>query len=79
MIEYLPSTKRASMVIILALFWSLGSIFEFLMGMLIVPLHGWRMLTFLSALPISIVAIFMYVSIHVLFNFNFQDYLFDWF
>jgi MFS family permease len=64
MLEYLPSTNRAKIVIIIALFWSLGSIFEYLMAMFIVPTYGWRLLTALSALPISIVAMCMYVSIH---------------
>jgi MFS family permease len=64
MLEYLPSTNRAKIVIIIALFWSLGSIFEYLMAMFIVTTYGWRLLTALSALPISIVAMCMYVSIH---------------
>jgi len=64
MLEYLPSTNRAKIVIIIALFWSLGSIFEYLMAMFIVLKYGWRLLTALSALPISIVAMCMYVSIH---------------
>jgi hypothetical protein len=33
------------------------------MAMYIVPAYGWRLLTILSALPISIVAACMYVSI----------------
>ena len=64
MLEYLPSTSRATITIVIELFWSLGSIFEYLMAMVIVPTYGWRVLTGLSALPITIVAICMYVSIH---------------
>ncbi|CAF0796926.1 unnamed protein product [Rotaria sp. Silwood1] len=60
MLEYLPSSTRATIIIISGLFWALGSIFEYTMGMIIVPLYGWRLLTVLSALPITIVAIFMY-------------------
>jgi MFS family permease len=63
MLEYLPSTTRASIIIIIELFWSLGGIFEYLMAMFIVPTYGWRVLTILSALPITIVATCMYVSI----------------
>jgi MFS family permease len=63
MLEYLPSTKRATIIIFIELFWSLGSIFEYVMAMIIIPTHGWRLLTALSALPISIVAVCMYVSI----------------
>jgi hypothetical protein len=62
MLEYLPSTTRATIVIVIELFWSIGSIFEYLMAMMIIPSYGWRYLTALSALPISIVAICMYVS-----------------
>jgi len=62
MLEYLPSTTRATIIIMIELFWSLGSIFEYLMAMFIVPKYGWRLLTAFSALPISILAICMYVS-----------------
>ena len=67
MLEYLPSNRRATIIIVIELFWSLGSIFEYIMAMIIIPISGWRLLTVLSALPISIVALCMYVSIKVLF------------
>ncbi|CAF4414287.1 unnamed protein product, partial [Adineta steineri] len=57
MLEYLPSSTRATITIVIELFWSIGSIFEYLLAMYIVPTYGWRILTGLSALPISIVAI----------------------
>ena len=63
MLEYLPTSTRASIIIVIELFWSLGGIFEYVMAMFIVPTYGWRLLTILSALPISIVAVCMYVSI----------------
>ena len=62
MLEYLPSSSRATIVIVIELFWSFGGIFEYVLAMLVVPQYGWRVLTFLSALPISIVAVCMYVS-----------------
>ena len=62
MLEYLPTSTRATIIIVIELFWSLGGIFEYLMAMWIMPTQGWRLLTFLSALPISIVAVCMYVS-----------------
>ncbi len=62
MLEYLPSSSRATIIIVIELFWSLGGIFEYLMAMYIIPSYGWRLLTILSALPISIVAVCMYVS-----------------
>jgi MFS family permease len=65
MVEYLPASTRATIIIALELFWSLGSIFEYLMAMIIVPTYGWRLLTVLSALPISIVAVCMYVSVEI--------------
>ena len=67
MLEYLPSSTRATLVIVIELFWSLGSIFEYLLAMFIVSTYGWRVLTVLSALPISIVAVCMYVSIELLY------------
>ena len=63
MLEYLPSTSRATITIVIELFWSIGGIFEYVLAMIIVPTYGWRVLTALSALPISIVATCMYVSI----------------
>ncbi len=63
MLEYLPTSTRATIIIVIELFWSLGGIFEYVMAMFIVPSYGWRVLTILSALPISIVAVCMYVSI----------------
>ena len=62
MLEYLPSTTRATLSIAIELSWSIGSIFEYLTAMIIVPTYGWRVLTALSALPISIVVVCMYVS-----------------
>ena len=62
MLEYLPTSTRATIIIVIELFWSLGGIFEYVMAMWIMPTQGWRLLTFLSALPISIVAVCMYVS-----------------
>ncbi|CAF5142653.1 unnamed protein product, partial [Rotaria sp. Silwood1] len=34
MLEYLPSSLRATIIIVIELFWSLGSIFEYLMAMI---------------------------------------------
>lgn len=62
MLEYLPSTTRATIVIVIELFWSIGGIFEYVLAMFIVPAYGWRVLTIVSAIPISIVAACMYVS-----------------
>ena len=65
MLEYLPSSSRGTIIVIIELFWSLGGIFEYLMAMIIVPTYGWRLLTVVSALPISIIAVCMYVSMQV--------------
>lgn len=72
MLEYLPTSTRATIIIVIELFWSLGGIFEYLMAMIIMPTQGWRLLTFLSALPISIVAVCMYVSKSKKIKFNEQ-------
>ena len=68
MLEYLPSANRATIIIVIELFWSLGGIFEYVTAMFVVPTYGWRLLTILSALPISIVALCMYVSIFFLYQ-----------
>lgn len=80
MLEYLPSTKRAAISIAVQIFWSLGSIFEYLMGMMIVPTFGWRMLTILSAIPVGIIAISIFVCIisflHLTFRIEFRIIIF---
>jgi MFS family permease len=62
MLEYLPSSTRATISIAVQVFWSFGSIFEYLMGMIIVPLYGWRILTISSALPMIILVICVIVN-----------------
>ena len=62
MLEYLPSNTRATISIMIQIFWSIGSIFEYFTAMIVIPTYGWRLLTVLTALPITIIAIFMFVS-----------------
>ena len=77
MLEYLPSATRATIVIVISVFWSFGGIFEYLLAMFIIPAYGWRILTILSALPITIVAICMYVSIVVCISIE-RSLIYDW-
>ncbi|CAF1546403.1 unnamed protein product, partial [Adineta steineri] len=60
MLEYSPSSSRAMLVIGLQLFWSFGGIFEYVLGMFIMPTYGWRLLTVLTSLPLFVIFIFMY-------------------
>ncbi|XP_005108859.2 putative transporter SVOPL [Aplysia californica] len=50
--EYVPSKYRAKLLIFGTVFWTLGSIFEILLAMLVVPSLGWRYLLAFSSLPV---------------------------
>ncbi|CAF1574579.1 unnamed protein product, partial [Adineta steineri] len=60
MLEYLPSSSRAMLVVAIQLFWAFGDIYEYVLGMIIMPSYGWRVLTLLTALPLFVILIGMY-------------------
>lgn len=54
--EYIPSKYRAKLLIFGTIFWTLGSVFEIGLAMLVVPELGWRWLLALSAIPVLLAA-----------------------
>lgn len=52
--EFLPSTRRGSLVLLLQAAWSIGTVFEAILAWLILPRLGWRWLLFISAVPMGI-------------------------
>ncbi|CAF0763370.1 unnamed protein product [Adineta steineri] len=60
LLEYLPSSSRAMLVISIQLFWSFGGIYEYVLGMIIMPSYGWRLLIALTSLPLFVILIGMY-------------------
>ena len=47
-------------------FWAIGSLFEVLLGFLVMPHLGWRWLLGLSTIPTAIFVIFCFVSMLVI-------------
>lgn len=52
--EFLPTRSRGRWGMGLALFWSLGAVFEAVLAMLVMPHLGWRWLIALSSLPLAL-------------------------
>ncbi|GFO32724.1 synaptic vesicle 2-related protein [Plakobranchus ocellatus] len=55
--EYIPSRYRAKLLIFGTVFWTIGSVFEIGLAMVIVPPLGWRWLLALSAIPVLIAVV----------------------
>ncbi|XP_059174127.1 putative transporter SVOPL isoform X2 [Physella acuta] len=49
--EYVPSKYRAKLLVFGTIFWTLGSVFEISLAMVVVPSLGWRWLLAISAIP----------------------------
>ncbi|XP_029300467.1 synaptic vesicle 2-related protein [Cottoperca gobio] len=52
--EFLPVKSRGICIMLIAAFWALGSVFEVLLALLIMPTLGWRWLLGLSGIPLAI-------------------------
>ncbi|KAL4523356.1 hypothetical protein Ndes2526A_g08050 [Nannochloris sp. 'desiccata'] len=52
--EFLPSSRRGSLVLLLQAAWSIGTVFEAILAWVILPRMGWRWLLVVSALPMGI-------------------------
>ncbi|XP_053267482.1 synaptic vesicle 2-related protein [Pleuronectes platessa] len=58
--EFLPAKKRGTCIMLIAIFWSVGAVFEVLLALMIMPTLGWRWLLGLSTLPMALFIIFCY-------------------
>ena len=54
LVEYLPSGKRGKAVLIMALFWALGCLFEAVLAWMVMADYGWRFLIGLSSAPLLV-------------------------
>uniref|UniRef100_A0A8C5ERY0 Major facilitator superfamily (MFS) profile domain-containing protein n=1 Tax=Gouania willdenowi TaxID=441366 RepID=A0A8C5ERY0_GOUWI len=55
--EFLPMKSRATCILMIEIFWALGTVFEVLLAILVMPTLGWRWLLGLSTIPLFIFAI----------------------
>ncbi|XP_014680434.1 PREDICTED: synaptic vesicle 2-related protein-like, partial [Priapulus caudatus] len=52
--EFLPSETRAKCVVAVEVFWVIGTCFEVLLALFVMPTMGWRWLLIFSAVPLAI-------------------------
>ncbi|XP_039253731.1 synaptic vesicle 2-related protein-like [Styela clava] len=50
--EFLPQKSRATAIVLVEVFWAIGTCFEVLLALLVMPTLGWRWLLALSSLPL---------------------------
>ena len=50
--EFLPVKSRAACIMLIDMFWAIGTCFEVALALLVMPTLGWRWLLALSALPL---------------------------
>uniref|UniRef100_A0A3Q1I0H7 Synaptic vesicle 2-related protein n=1 Tax=Anabas testudineus TaxID=64144 RepID=A0A3Q1I0H7_ANATE len=55
--EFLPMRSRATCILLIEIFWALGTVFEVLLAILVMPTLGWRWLLGLSTIPLFIFAV----------------------
>ncbi|KAK2902124.1 synaptic vesicle 2-related protein [Channa argus] len=55
--EFLPMRSRATCILLIEIFWALGTVFEVLLAILVMPTLGWRWLLGLSTIPLFIFAL----------------------
>ncbi|XP_059214395.1 synaptic vesicle 2-related protein [Centropristis striata] len=69
--EFLPVKTRGTCVMLIAGFWAIGSVFEVLLALVVMPTLGWRWLLGFSTIPMAIFVCFCFwlpesVRYHVL-------------
>ncbi|XP_043924328.1 synaptic vesicle 2-related protein [Protopterus annectens] len=55
--EFLPMKARAKCILLIEVFWALGTVMEVLLAVLVMPSLGWRWLLLLSTVPLIIFAV----------------------
>ncbi|EMP37157.1 Synaptic vesicle 2-related protein [Chelonia mydas] len=55
--EFLPMKARAKCILLIEVFWAIGTVFEVLLAVFVMPTLGWRWLLILSAVPLLLFAI----------------------
>ncbi|XP_042365391.1 synaptic vesicle 2-related protein-like [Plectropomus leopardus] len=58
--EFLPVKARGMCIMMIATFWALGSVFEVLLALFVMPTLGWRWLLGLSTIPMAIFVCFCF-------------------
>ncbi|XP_019727766.1 synaptic vesicle 2-related protein isoform X2 [Hippocampus comes] len=52
--EFVPRKSRGFSIVLMAVFWTVGVVFEVLLAVLVMPTLGWRWLVGMSAIPLGI-------------------------
>lgn len=55
--EFLPMKARAKCILLIEVFWALGTVFEVVLAVFVMPSLGWRWLLLLSAVPLLLFAV----------------------
>ncbi|XP_040275623.1 LOW QUALITY PROTEIN: synaptic vesicle 2-related protein [Bufo bufo] len=55
--EFLPMKARAKCILLIEIFWAVGTVFEVLLAIFVMPTLGWRWLLILSALPLMLFSV----------------------
>uniref|UniRef100_A0A3Q3AF91 Synaptic vesicle 2-related protein-like n=1 Tax=Kryptolebias marmoratus TaxID=37003 RepID=A0A3Q3AF91_KRYMA len=58
--EFLPVKARGICIMLIAAFWAIGTVFEVLLALWIMPTLGWRWLLGLSAVPVGLFVCFCF-------------------
>ncbi|XP_044785967.1 synaptic vesicle 2-related protein isoform X2 [Bubalus bubalis] len=55
--EFLPMKARAKCILLIEVFWAIGTVFEVVLAVFVMPSLGWRWLLILSAVPLLLFAV----------------------
>ncbi|XP_008067594.1 synaptic vesicle 2-related protein isoform X2 [Carlito syrichta] len=55
--EFLPMKARAKCILLIEVFWAIGTVFEVILAVFVMPSLGWRWLLILSAVPLLVFAV----------------------